>query len=587
MKKLFSITVTVGLLLTACQKNLLDTSPYGSIGADQMWSSDSKTDLGVIGIYNALRLGQNTGGASGLEIYQYDQYSYVGQTRDGTALMEGTITPSAGLFSDNWRNFYEGVLRANDAIYNIPLKSPSADTKKARLIAEAKFLRAYFYFRLNQVWKGVPIYLEPTNFDAFTKPRETERAVWDQVISDLTDCINEAQLPNKYAKGDANYGRATKGAAYALRGKVYMYTQEWDKAIADFEAVKTLGFRLFNDYKLLFKEANEQSEEMIFSIQNTGVPGLGSTTQFFCGTRASFGSCWNSYLVSPNVVDLHEYMDGSAFNWDDVLPGFSSLTPQARQAYFLRDGLTDGEINGAINRGADMSLYLPNGNEARLRQAFANRDPRLEANVITPYAGYLGFIASTAQVVYSRFPYRNESNPIADLRTDSQTFFYYLHRKFVGEGASELLNRSYGPIDLPLIRYADVLLMKAEAMLELGDVAGALAATNEVRARVGLLPLQNTDASLGTFVADPSALRERIRNERRIEFLNEGINYFDELRWKTWHLNIFKEGNGIKQIWGQVNVRYNFAGEHLYAWAIPQVERERNPSLTQNPGWEQ
>jgi hypothetical protein len=126
-----------------------------------MWSSDNLTDLGVNGIYNALRLGIQNSGASGLEIYQYDRFGVTAQNRDAESMLQGTITPANGLFSNNWRNFYEGVIRANDAIANIPVKSPSAPAKKARLIAEAKFLRAYFYFRLNQVWKGVPVYLEP------------------------------------------------------------------------------------------------------------------------------------------------------------------------------------------------------------------------------------------------------------------------------------------------------------------------------------------------------------------------------------------------------------------------------------------
>ena len=110
--------------------------------------------------------------------------------RDGTdAFLLGTITPSNALFSSNWRNFYEGVIRANNAIANITAKSPSATTKKARLIAESKFLRAYYYFRLNQVWKGVPIYTEPLKYDQFTKARSTEQEVWDLVIKDLSDAI--------------------------------------------------------------------------------------------------------------------------------------------------------------------------------------------------------------------------------------------------------------------------------------------------------------------------------------------------------------------------------------------------------------
>ncbi|MGX5817357.1 RagB/SusD family nutrient uptake outer membrane protein [Chitinophaga lutea] len=583
MKRTFLIAGAALLAFSGCKKELLNTAPYDQLATESMWNTDNLTDLGVNGIYNALRQGQVIGGASGLELYQYDRFSSTGMTRDAEAMLQGTITPGNSLFSNNWKNFYEGIIRANDAITNIPLKSPSDAKKKARLLAESKFLRAYFYFRLNQVWKGVPVYLEPVKYNDFNKGRETEAAVWDVVIKDLTDAINEPELPNKYAKGSAGFGRVTKAAAYALRGKAYMYMQKWPEAAADFAQVKTLGHSLFPNYQLLFKEANEQSDEAVFSLQNTGIDGLGSTTQFYCGTRSSFGSCWNTYLVSPNLVDLYENIDGSAFDWNKIIPGYSAMTPAARQVFFLRDNLSAAEITAAAGRGADMSKYLPAGNEARIKKAYENRDPRLAANVITPYAAYNGVIGAGPGTTFSRFPYR--SADLTDLRTDTQQFFYYLYRKFVYEGNTELLNRGFGPIDLPIIRYADVLLMWAEALNEQNDVAGAILKVNEVRARAGMPGLQQADATKGTYVTGQTDMRNRIRNERRVEFPNEGVNYFDEMRWKTWKESTFKTGAGVQQVWGQNTVSYTWPGDYLYNWPIPQAEIERNVNLVQTPDW--
>ena len=226
-KKIYILLSFVALMTSGCKKELLDTVPYDQLSSATMWTTDNLTDLGVNSIYNALRLGQNTGSASGLEPYQYDRYGVTGQTRDagGDAMLLGTITPSNGLFSSNWTNYYEGIIRANDAIANIPTKSPSTVVKKARLIAESKFLRAYFYFKLNEMWRGVPIYLEPFNYTEAVKPRATEAEVWAVILKDLSDCIAEVNVPNKYAKGNANFGRITKGAAYALRGKTYLLMQ--------------------------------------------------------------------------------------------------------------------------------------------------------------------------------------------------------------------------------------------------------------------------------------------------------------------------------------------------------------------------
>lgn len=586
MRKISLFFTLIILVFTGCQKDLLDTTPYDQLSSENMWTTDNLTDLGVNSIYEALRLGQNTGSASGLELYQYDRYAVGTMQRDGTdAFLLGTITPSNSLFSNNWRNFYEGVIRANNAIANIPSKSPSSDAKKGRLLAESKFLRAYFYYRLNQVWKGVPIYTEPLKYNEFTKARSTEQEVWNLVIKDLSEAIAEANLPNKYAKGNANFGRATKAAAYALRGKVYLYMNKWTEAASDFAQVQTAGHSLFADYKNLFKEINEQSDEMIFSLQNTGIVNLGSTTQFFCGTRSAFGSNWNTYLVSPNGVDLFENIDGTKFNWDDIIPGYNAMTPKARQVYFMRDNLTAAEKTARQNLGADMTKYIAVGNEARVKKAFENRDPRLGASVITPYSTYSGVFSNLPASVTSRFPYRAEAATNGDLRTDTQAEFFYLHRKFVYEGNAELLNRAYGPIDFPIIRFADVLLNWAEALTESNDIAGAIQKVNLVRARAGIALLQNSDATKPTYVANQSNMRDRIRNERRIEFINEGVNYFDELRWKTWKDTKFGGANGYRSVWGQNIANYTWGGDHFYTWPIPQAEIQINPKLVQNPGW--
>src|SRR3546814_1624202 len=95
-------------------------------------------------------------------------------------------------------------------------------------------------------------------------------------------------------------------------------------------------------------------------------------------------------MPSPNLDDLHENRDGSSFNWEDIIPGYSSLTEAEREVFFLRDNITQEEHAAAELRGAKMSLYLPNGNEERIKKAYENRDPRLEANVLTPYSTFRG-----------------------------------------------------------------------------------------------------------------------------------------------------------------------------------------------------
>ena len=422
---------TAAILFTSCRGDLMDLDPYDSIGSGNMWTSENLADMGVTGIYNVLR-SDNVAG----DLHKFDSYGVSADYRDGNySLLRGNATTSDSQFSNYWRIHYEGVSRANDAIANLP-NAPLDESKRNRLIAESKFLRAYFYYKLNMMYKGVPLYLEPTELEGFTKGRDTEEAVWNQVIQDLTDAINTADLPDKYAAGSGDYGRVTKGAAYALRGKAYMWMENWAAAEADFRRVGELGYALFQGgYKELFKEANEQCDEMIFSLQCIDLSGYGNNFTFRYGSRVSYGSCWNTYLA--------ECADGKPFNWNDYIPGYNEMAPAARSVYFLRDGMTDEEKTTLAAAGADMSKYLDSGNEARILAAYTNRDPRLQMTIITPYSQYLGSINSTDYTYTLRWPYRQGSDTAEpfDLRTDTNNRFYYLFRKFVAEGSSEIPNR--------------------------------------------------------------------------------------------------------------------------------------------------
>ena len=158
-------------------------------------------------------------------------------------------------------------------------------------------------------------------------------------------------------------------------------------------------------------------------------------------------------------------------------------------------------------------------------------------------------------------------------------------RKWVYEEASETPARDYGPIDQPLISYADVVLLLAEAINEQGLKPEAVSLINSVRTRARAVALQSTNTALATYVNNQANMHERIRNERRWDLALEGINLFDEISWGTWKDTKFATGNGIKQIWGTITSPYSCRGDFIYNWAIPQTEVEMNKNLTQNPGW--
>lgn len=582
--KLLNKKILLGLaasmtLFTGCRQDLMDLSPYSSVSSGNMWTTENLADQGVMGIYNVLYYNSVAG-----NLYDMEAYGVAGDNRDQAALAKGNITASNSLFRTYWISHYEGIHRANDAIANLE-KAPLSAEKYGRLMAESKFFRAFYYYKLNMLYKGVPLYLEPTELDELTKGQESEATIWNAIIADLTDCINEPNLPDRYTKGDGDYGRISKSAAYALRGKVYLWTKEWAKAEADFKKVGDLGHKLFDGgYKQLFKEANEQCEEMIFSLQCIGESGYGNTFSFRYGSRVAYGQGWNTYLVNSDFVESFECADGSKFDWDNYISGYNAMDPKSRSVYFLRDGMTDAEKTKMVaDYGSDLTKYLPEGNEARILKAYENRDPRLTAAIITPYSQYYGASGADSYTYTLRWPYRgfDTSEPF-DLRTDTNNRFYYLFRKFVAEGASEIANRQYSQIDIPLIRYADVLLGLAEALNEQGKTDEAITYVNQVRDRAGVAALNSNEH---TQVKGQDDLRERIRNERRWEFCGEGVDFFDEMRWQTLHEVKFFSGAGLKQAWGHPQFTHTWGGNHYYQWPVPTAEQQMNPNLVQVSGW--
>lgn len=624
MKRTSYITVvfTVLIYMTACN-DLLDQMPNNSISGTSMWTSESQADLGVIGVYAAMQRPLQGSGIVGEAVdigyYGFDVLGMSGQGSYAVSnLFTSGVNPGNERFSFTWKWCYTGIHRANNAITYIPNISMN-EKKKARLIAECKVLRAFFYMRLNELFGGnglgVPIYLEPVSPSECVKSQSPENEVWSQIIKDLTEAINEPELSNNQIQGE---GRASKGAAYAFRGRAYLMTKEYDNAVADFAKVGECGYRLYSDYKQLFKIGQERCEEMILSVQYIEEPaGYGSRVQKYCaafqqGSQDSRG-CWTDLQVAPAIVNLYEVLvDASTvkpFNWSDFIPEWESVTEvEQRKVFFIRDRQVNGAdihttvtnaVNAQVNTIAEQwkPLYLPEGNEARLKAAYGNRDPRLAYNVITPYANFYGVNNnSTAAGWYTlRWPvsakyYFNEAsaepnaNPnlpstyYASGTANAQNLFRYLHRKFIGEGL-EFKRRQDNPVDEPVIRYADVLLMWAEALVEKNDLSGAKAKVEEVRTRVGM-------PTMASSFSDQSTARNYVRNERRRELMGEGINFFDEMRWRTLKETKFDMKNP-QVMWGgnAGGTTYQWIGEHFYTWPVPRTEIEMNKNLQHTPGW--
>jgi hypothetical protein len=629
MKKILYSLATICMLygMSACT-DILETAPHDKIASGTMWTTESLVDQGVIGVYYSLQRpfqgNQVIGADAAIGYYGFEAFGMTGQGEYGIrSFFTTAVNPSNFYYEWHWKWSYDGIHRANAAIAYIP-GAAMKEEKKACLIAECKILRAFFYTRLNELYGrdglGVPLYTEPIDPDQCNKGQSPESEVWEQIIKDLTDAIDEPNLPNNQINGE---GRVSKGAAYALRGRAYLMTKEYAKATADFAEVSKCGYGLYPDYKQLFKVAQERCQEMILSVQYIEEPtGYGTGLQKYCaafqqGSKDSRG-CWTDLQITPALVNLYEVVvDANTvkpFSWSDFIPEWetvSALGTSNRKIFFIRDKEVNGvevhstittSINSEVNKlHADVrGLYKPEGNEARLKTAYANRDPRLALNVVTPYANFNGVNSnSTAEGMYTyRFPvtgkyYTDQASAEPNLNKDlpatyytsgscnAQAEFKYIHRKFIGEGL-EYARREQNPIDEPIIRYADVLLMWAEALVELNDLNGAMDKVKQVRDRAGVPTMTSS-------FSDQTKARNYVRDERRRELVGEGVNFFDEMRWKTLKETKFDE-KVAQHAWGGTEstggTTYQWIGDQWYIWPVPKAETELNTNLKPTPGWE-
>lgn len=557
----------------------LDYTPGDQMSGQTFWQTEDHARQAAVGMYAAMK----EPWCFGME-FTFDMCS---DLADGTSPWSDVSRGDA--FSSNssgvqnhWQYLYELVHRANTVIRNVagmPISQETID----RVTGEARFLRAMAYFRMLNCWGGVPYYDETCDineeFAHLDAPRCTADELRGHILDDLTDAIRK--LPVSWDAADL--GRATKGAAYALRGKVYLFNLQWDEAVADFEEIvynKTYnyGYSLHPDYNDLFRLYNgRHSDEMIFSIQSID----GNTAGYALDIVSYFGNkstmrliAGNRIVPSTTLVDMYENPDGSPFNWDDVFPGFNAGDSQMRRRLMCV----------AIDQGSTEVTSTLDSDTTKVMDAYRLRDPRLCLNVITPYSHYLGTDAGSSPMD-KQFVLADPTKGGAPMEAmafirNSEGWNSYFWRKWIPTGNLDGYWGEYTrtPYEFPLIRLGDVLLMLAEAYNESGATDKAVIELNKVRERVGMPGLDSGAAWLA--VNGKEDMAERIRRERAFELAGEGQRYWDLKRWGLLEQSV----KNATDIFGDLMYTRTYQERHQL-WPIPLVEMERNLSLTQNPGW--
>ena len=641
MKRIFDIIISGAVLLSAVScADMLNTAPSDQISSGNMWSSPELAAKGMNGLYETFfNRKQNKGtqvrseNLDGLNKYGIEGLGfctdYYANNYPIYLLYNETKRANDWQINHEWQFVYTIIHATNDAIANLG-KAGLDEATYQRYICEAKFLRAWAYYRANMFWQGVPIYLEPVSNEQCTRSQSSAEDVWNVVITDLTDCINNQYMPDNTLT--ENYGRPSKGAAYALRGMAYMwmargsqgYTARWsdiddpgiidpsvgveplhpeyfDNAIADFAKVSECGYDLWDDgtsesYINFFTAANEKDNEMIFSIQYDEAAGFADNIQQAVGSRDTYGG-WSEVKPSADFVDYYQNIDGTPFSWSEWaeeqgIEGWDGLTEKQRAVFFCRDGLNSNsslasqktQAIGVCGQDIFDRYYLDEGNEDRIRTAYDNRDPRLKQTIVTPYEPvdcYTQNYNNDENMIGKelRWPLYQQGTNYGDFWLDKRTSAYYNYRKYVRFLKGELIDRQRCYTDFPLIRYTDVQLQWAEALIERDQFQEAANKINDVRRRAGMPDIQ---------AGSKEQMREAVRYERRVEFPVEAVNFFDENRWGTYRQTKFQNQDihGGQNWWGDNTVEYAwYWQDNLWPWSIPMAEHQRNPALRTSPGW--
>ncbi|MEO8335895.1 MAG: RagB/SusD family nutrient uptake outer membrane protein [bacterium] len=522
------------LPFAGCQSadTLLDVVSPTTVADDIFWTQEADASLFITGTYSVLPGWFDLIGSDGLT----DNGGVNRQFDNKYVYSDGTADPQSAYARGLWVQYYNGVARTNILLANIdriPANKINA-ANKARYIAEAKFLRGVMYLQLVSLFGDVPMPLVPVNdaeARAFTNTAAAK--VYDQIIADFDAAAGV--LPSAFTGSDL--GRATKWAAIAFKARASLYAGRYQAAADAAKQVMDGGvFTLHPDYAQLFTYAGENSKEVIFvHTYSKTAQATGQGSNVFNEYGPPTNSATGHVVPIRNLVDAYQLTDGKSI----------ATSPLYNPAPYPNPGGT----------------------------MYDNRDPRMAATILYPGASWDGGTFDSRPVGLSSRP------EAINLGNENVSVTGYNIRKYID--VTDKADRGNGGIDMMLMRFADVLLMYAEAKVSLGQPdASALAAINLVRVRAGMPAL--------------AAVTEAdVRYERRVELAFEGLRIFDIRRWKiaatvmpaTAVFGIdYLNASGAKVTASQPASARAFPAR-AYLWPIPQSERDLNPSLTQNAGY--
>jgi hypothetical protein len=545
------MTVLGVLLLTGCSKGL-DLMPRDTMSDASFWKTAADYKLAANNLYLSL------------EGFGSDTESDIAFNMPNS-VSNGTSQPAET--DGNWNNAYTYIRRCNNIIDKAETSSIAGEIKG--FVAEARFFRAYNYWRLYRLFGGVPLITQVLDIDSkeLYDSRSGRKDVVDFILKDLTEAAGD--LPESKSLAAADRGRITKGAATALKARVALFEGTWGKFRNDANANAFLDIAI------------ESATAVMNSGQYELYKGMGEESYRYLFIEAG-DDCSEAILDRRYQIDIshHDYSFG--IQQTGYLP-----TKKLADMYLCSDGLP-------VTQSSLFQGYNTTTSE------FQNRDPRMTMTFMTP--GLMAY-----QPIHSG---RVENWPFYPQRNSNTGYIIF---KYMSEDSVSMWTRKQD-FDNHIIRYAEVLLIYAEAVFEKnGSISDADLdkSVNEIRRRANMPELTNAFVT-----ANGLTVQQELRRERTVELALEGFRWDDLRRWKTAETELPEDIKGIKIVgsewtepviiegsdrnpyadaaWQSKTDANGFilvetgrifdAGRH-YLRPLPTKEIAINPDLEQNPGW--
>lgn len=540
---LFALSV---LAFASCDDVLNVESP-AIFSESTIWSgNETALDTYIIGHYGAIR---DRAQLNNLNERFTDALTDVIKSGDwnqaqryNRVMTTNYFTPESCGILDNWADTYGRIRRDNEFFRDLEIhKDKYREEFLKPRVAEMHFIRAFSYYYLIRVFGGVVIRTSLDGPEENNKARSSEAESWQYAIDELKLATEDLPL----VWDAANFGRITKAAAYGFLSRVALYAKQWDLAVEAADKCREAGGALDPSYAHVF--ADQKSPENLLTVT------------FFKANVAANLSTNADPMFRPSGDGLTHKGDRKILAW--LVP-----TAELADSYEMADGTPfSWELHGS--------------------DPYADREPRFYASVLYNGAEWEGRTIESFVGGKDGIQKFEKSTP-----TSSTVTGYYL-KKFITENDHSWDTQGSSHFDI-MLRYGEVLLNKAEALAQSNwntNRTAALAALNEVRARVGL-PARDA-VSLAAFM-------RLIEHERMVELAGEGFRYWDLRRWRramdvlngtsVHGTRITREADGTFK-YTPVDVDAGDTRifmERFYAFSIPLSERTRNTAFGENnPGW--